>query len=484
MRIREIHIVEGLFERKIDFINQVNLIFSKDNSRGKTTLVRLILYSLGYQIPNTKNIQFEKCSVKCTLELDNGDVIRLHRPNCFSISVVGDDKAFALPEQLDELHEMLFGTNNKDILHNLLGSFYFDQEKGWTLLNRGVVIGSVHFNIENLVRGVSGVDCSELIRRERQVDSDYSKYKQMYSIAQYRDSVRQDSLITETYEEETDAELQQLLIKKSNLQREISRVGQSISGNKKFRDFVDEMKLLVQTDDGKQITVTRDNIVGLNDSVDYLIAKKKILMQELSDVLKKIDTISSQLANENQQLAFFKSESLAEVFDKQIVKLPMNQLAIKRAMDELEKKRKQLRDEISKISKSDSSVVMSLYKTVVAYATELGVGDSESVTSKYLFTSNLKELSGAVLHKLIFAFKLGYITEIENHLGIKLPIILDSPRGKEVDEKNISLMMGILKRDFKENQIIIASIYEYDFDVVKKIEIKDRLINEVHDPKK
>ena len=40
-------------------------------------------------------------------------------------------------------------------------------------------------------------------------------------------------------------------------------------------------------------------------------------------------------------------------------------------------------------------------------------------------------------------------------------------------------MMSILKRDFKENQIIIASIYEYDFDVVKKIEIKDRLISEV-----
>ena len=145
----------------------------------------------------------------------------------------------------------------------------------------------------------------------------------------------------------------------------------------------------------------------------------------------------------------------------------------------MEKERKRLRDEISKISRSDNAVVMSLYNTVVAYATELGVGDSESVTSKYLFTSNLKELSGAVLHKLVFAFKLGYIKEIEKHLEKKLPIILDSPRGKEVDEKNIALMMGILKRDFKENQIIIASIYEYDFDVLKKIEIKDRLISEV-----
>ena len=46
----------------------------------------------------------------------------------------------------------------------------------------------------------------------------------------------------------------------------------------KFKDFIDEMKLLVVTADGQQITVTRDNIVGLNDSVDYLIAKKKSIL--------------------------------------------------------------------------------------------------------------------------------------------------------------------------------------------------------------
>ncbi len=166
----------------------------------------------------------------------------------------------------------------------------------------------------------------------------------MYSIAQYRDSVQQDSLIADTYEEETDAELQQLMIEKTNLQRQISRVGQSISGNKKFMDFVDEMKLLVLTEDGQQINITKDNIVGLNDSVDYLITKKKILMRELSEVLKKIERVSSQQTNEKQQLAFFKSESLAEVFDKQIVKLPMNQVAIKNAMDELVKERKRLSD--------------------------------------------------------------------------------------------------------------------------------------------
>lgn len=304
MRIKEITIIDGLFRRKIDFIEHTNLIFSEENSCGKTTLIRFILYSLGYQIPSTKNLKFENCYVSCSLELDNGDIVQLYRPNCFSISIEGEEKSFALPEQQDDLHELLFGTKNKDILHNILGAYYFDQEKGWTLLNRGVVIGSIHFNIEELIRGISGLDCSELIARERQVNSNLSKYKQMYSISQYRDSVQKDSLIADTYEEETEAELQQLLIEKNNLQHEISRVGQSIIGNKKFMDFINEMKLLVFTDDGRQINVTKDNIVGLNDSVDYLITKKKILLQELSEVLKKIERVTLQQKNESQQLAF------------------------------------------------------------------------------------------------------------------------------------------------------------------------------------
>ena len=81
-----------------------------------------------------------------------------------------------------------------------------------------------------------------------------------------------------------------------------------------------------------------------------------------------------------------------------------------------------------------------------------------------------------MLHKTVFAFRLAYITEIEKHLGIKLPIILDSPSGKEVDQANIQLMVNILKRDFSGNQIIIASIFQYDFETVNTIEIVNRLI--------
>ena len=106
---------------------------------------------------------------------------------------------------------------------------------------------------------------------------------------------------------------------------------------------------------------------------------------------------------------------------------------------------------------------------------ELGIDESHN-TEKYLFTSNLKELSGAILHKTVFAFRLACLLEVEKHLNIKFPIILDSPSGKEIDKQNIEAMVEILKRDFANNQIIIASIYEYSLTDVNKISIVDRLI--------
>ena len=43
MRLVSLVIKEGIFEKKIDFSNKINLIFSERNSVGKTTLLRLVV---------------------------------------------------------------------------------------------------------------------------------------------------------------------------------------------------------------------------------------------------------------------------------------------------------------------------------------------------------------------------------------------------------------------------------------------------------
>ena len=47
---------------------------------------------------------------------------------------------------------------------------------------------------------------------------------------------------------------------------------------------------------------------------------------------------------------------------------------------------------------------------------------------------------------------------------------------KEIDQDSVKLMMNILNRYFSDHQIIIVSIFEYDLDLVKQIEIVNTLI--------
>ncbi|MCD8224710.1 MAG: hypothetical protein LUC99_07710 [Clostridiales bacterium] len=482
MIIESIYLKEGLFDKTIKFSSKANLIHSENNSCGKTTLLRFVLYGLGYNIPNTRKIKFNSCDVELFVCLDNGERIKLVRCNAITLVLHTDEsqQTFVLPEQENELHSRLFGTQNADILSNLLGAFYLDQEKGWTLLNRGVVIGSIHFNIDSLIRGLSDRDCSELLKKQARLQREKEKYKQMSSVAQYRESLEEESgaLATDSYEEESNATLSSLLIRQRQLKTELRRIDKTLSSNNQFKKYVSDMKLLVQSPNGEVFTVTPENIVGMNDSIDILVTKRKMVSTEYAVVSSQVERLEKEASLEYEQLAFYTTASQAEIFDKKILRMPLNAKAIKSEIDRLDKELKSVQEDIDRLTRENNSVIKEISDSIIEYGTELGIGDKDSIPRQYLFTSNLRELSGAILHKTAFAFRLAYITAIEKALNIKLPIILDSPSGKEVDKDNITLMMNILKRDFSDHQIIIASIFTYDFNDLNIIEISERLINE------
>lgn len=480
MIFKSIRIKEGLFERTVLFSSRFNVIHSDRNSCGKTTLLRFMLYGLGYKIPSTRKIKFHQCEVETIIENSLGNELRLIRGQSEFIEVCSDagTRTFVLPEQQMELHKLLFGIDNVDILNNLLGAYYVDQEKGWTLLNRGTVIGSIHFNIEELIRGLSNLDCEDKIKRKAQLSRDISKYQQMYSVALYRETIAKEtkSVLSYDYHNETNAYLDRLLFEQKQVKDELQRIDGVLSDNKRTKDFIAKMKLLTRISDDKIIPVTENNIVGLTDSIDFLISKRKILSRHYNKLSEKINKTRDEVSKENEQQSLFQVETQIEHFDKNIAKLPLNQLSIKRTLDQLKKELKELNEEISTFTKMNNKFSSLMSKNMRKYISELNLGDKDSFPVSYLFTSNLKELSGAILHKMVFAFRLAYIIAIESATGLKFPIILDSPHGKEIDNENVRLMMDILQRDFSDHQIIVASIYEYDILGVNTIELKNRLI--------
>ena len=273
MIINDLIIRMGLFEKAFSFSEKSNIIYSTANSVGKTTLMRVLLYSLGYNVPGTKRFPIEKYEYEVSVTLDDGTGLIFRRPTTEIIeSRIGETvRSYFLPDQMNQVHTLLFNTGNIDILNNILGTFYLDQEKGWTLLNRGRVIGSIHFNLEDFIQGLSGVDCSDLKKQKDLLEQEIAKYEQISNVTKYKESleVAEGSLLKESPDDEIDIQIKLKQVELNGIRRELSRIDRVMNSNKQFKNLVEEMKLMVETPQGDAIRVTADNIIGLNDSIEY-----------------------------------------------------------------------------------------------------------------------------------------------------------------------------------------------------------------------
>ena len=70
-----------------------------------------------------------------------------------------------MPNQHEYFLKQIFDTEEVKVINNIIGAMYLDQDKGWTLLNRGKVIGNIHFNIEELIEGLTSIDVTEYTDR-------------------------------------------------------------------------------------------------------------------------------------------------------------------------------------------------------------------------------------------------------------------------------------------------------------------------------
>lgn len=479
MRILSIKINQGFFSRKFEFSDRVNLVYSEKNSVGKTTLLRLIFWGMGYEIPATKKFNFDKCFTQIFLELDNSDVLEIFREkDILTVRCQGKEDIYLLPMEASSFFSRIYNCGNEDVLNNILGAIYLDQEKGWTLLNRGCVIGKISFNLESLIRGLSDIDCDDLIDEEKRISFEILKYKKMLDIAEYQRQINQDSgnLVYEEKNEEIRTKLNVLRFQQYQIEDEIKQVSAVIKQNNSFKSYIEKMRLtVVSATTGEEVPVNKNTIKGFEDIQNIALARKKIQLLRLREVTKKIEELTASFDNTD---TLDRVETLISTFDKRILQIPINAVAVANVIEQLKKRKKEVHDLIASKTKRSNSVVSELHEIAFGYIQELGVAKFANSGEGYLFTSDLKSLSGAVLHLTVFAFKLAYIKEIEKKLGIFLPIVIDSPTGKEVTKENVQKMLDILERDFKKNQVIIASIHLYNIDGIEIHTIEKALLEQ------
>lgn len=98
------------------------------------------------------------------------------------------------------------------------------------------------------------------------------------------------TLVSDAYSKEfDDAVIAQLRLQQKAVQHELSRIDACLSDNKRMRQYVAEMKLMVRLPDGTILPVTSDNIVGLNDSIDFLVSKRKIVSTKAEKIAQLLN---------------------------------------------------------------------------------------------------------------------------------------------------------------------------------------------------
>lgn len=459
MKFLEITIKDGFFKKTVLFSDGINMIYSQNNSAGKTTFIRCILYALGYPIPSTKGLKFENMEFELILT-NNEKMYKLQRRNMdMTVEVENEQLDYLLPTDFYEIMEKLTSCNNADIIDNMLGACYMDQEKGWTLLNRGKVIGNIAFNIEELVRGLAGKKCDDQLRELEAVKKQLKKYEYMYSVARYQTEINQEAnnIVYDSSDEIIDKKIEILRLQKMPLEEELKQVKDILRKNKLLVDYINDLKLIVQSDSGEQIPVTYKNLLGFTDNMNFLSARRKLLSGDVEHINREINRL---IEKKEKEIGLVKVQTIIEKFDSNISKIKIDQIATQNVIDNLKKKKKQLQDEIKNFTKMDNPVVPELHEYINKYAKELGIDETYISPNKdYIFTNDLKSLTGTILHKIVFSFKLAYIKMIKKKADIILPIILDSPSGREVKKETVDEMLEILQRDFSEHQIIIASMH-------------------------
>lgn len=431
------------------------LIFSTENSKGKTSLIRCLLYSMGYNIPSTKGMNMGKLNLETKINVGNQDII-INRNN--NNLVVNKKEVFNMQEYgaREEVLNRIYGVDNPYILDNILGLHYFDQEKGWTLLNRGSVIGSIKFKIENLIAGLSDIDISDLNEETESLKRERDIYSNVASLIELRSDYN-----NENYEsEETVTKLSDKL---HGLSLEIKMLKKSIKEYKEIRDVNDKLINLiesagisVQLNDGTVVDVTHDNIVNINPNqnlINILIEKKT---RQLHSKQKEKRLLSKKL-DEKMTLVSVESQ-----MDK--IKGLVDNISI--SASQIENLKADYKTKISvnnkKIRKTlyTSDVTTIIFNRIKNYSMILGIEGSLEGDSDFIFTSNLKQYSGAKLHLLVFAFRMALLKEVQEKCNVTLPIILDSPMTGELDHENMSNIFDLLSQEFKDNQVIICSIYK------------------------
>lgn len=278
---------------------------------------------------------------------------------------------------------------------------------------------------------------------------------------------------------DTDKNIQykNLKVKISYLKRKIKTLQKQISQQEGLKNYLYGLHMIVKDVQGNEIFVTKQNknLVSFEDNISFLKMQLTFLKTSLNETKQEFHKVDLALDRETENL--FSNQDVVKNTVTALSNIKIDVQSLENRKDELDKNIKDLNDQLSDLFMKDNPLIEKTQNWIFKFAKELGVLDVVKSRKEYLFTRDLKSISGTIYYKVVFSFKMAYIKIIEEVTGVKLPIVLDSPSGREVTERNIEAVISILNDHFNENQIVIASINSYNLKNATYIELGDRIFD-------
>lgn len=468
MKFIKLKVDNGLFLEGVndEYSAKSNLLFSKKNSVGKSTYLRILFYSLGYSIPDMYGMKFQSLFTELTIE-EKGKLFLIRRePNNLSVAIDDNLINFSLPNEHLVFLSKLFNNKNLNVLSNLLGLLYVDQEKGWTLLNRGIVIGKNRFDIDKLLIGLGNIDCDEELVIKDKLEKENKKCRSLIEVNELKQSILDDNDIVEfnDYELEIKRKIDYLNLRINTLKEDIKRIDSVINKNLSLFNYLASMHLVVVSQSGEEVPVNQNTLRDARETNDFLSSRKNVLSlqlkklenelqgyrHELEDYYIKNNIVFDLLGKEKKEPTPFLFKSIAN--------LDINLPELQNIIDENAKQISRLKQAISMKISRNIELNKNIFNKLYGYCEELGISTRVINDPKFLYTDKLKYYSGTDFHKLVIAFKVALHKATENYLGTSLPFVLDSPSGRELNDENIELTINFVKRELGGTQLFFASI--------------------------
>lgn len=479
MIIKEMKIQSSEGKRIFSFSTK-NIIFSKKNSVGKSTLLRILFYGLGYPIPSTYKMKFKKLKIWVTFQRDN-NLYQSYRYSDY-LELKKNGEIFytdPISSNLSSWYSLIWGIDSLTVLDNLLGAIYLEQDKGWTLLNRGKIIGNISFNIRDLLIGLSENN-SEILNMISEKNSLKQIKEETKAILKLSEYTNYSNKPVEEDIELSDEDLNKyknLKIQERFLKTRINELKRTINRTNSLKNYIYSLNLLIKNPiaDKPPIVVNKknNNLMHFDSTTDYLKTELVSLQLDLNDIQKQKVELDRKLDEDTNSL--FRTEDVVQSSLKALSHIKINRELIEKRQDNLDKEIDDLNKEIDEEFKKNKEILSETEAWIRKFAKILGIEDVINSHRDYLFTHDIKSISGTQYYKVVFCFKMAYIKVIENHTQTSLPIFLDSPSGREVTKSNIDKVIRILNEYFEKNQIIIASIFDYNLKNKNIIEIKNKI---------